>query len=177
MQESSNVADRIEYLKVKSPQEVVRENLPQWNKVELYEKLGIPDTDSITVIKLLDENKMLISLPRVSFWEMMWMFGVNEFKYRLFSVEQTISNTVTLANTVSQGVRPMDSSFLETVKGFLSGMLVRWLLKIGGGFLLSVGLTEGSVTEIAGAVVAIVVGLVISLLQQKKAVLQTPPVA
>lgn len=172
MDENSNVTDRLEYIKVKSPQEVVRENLPQ-----LYEKLGIPDTHSITVIKLLDEGKMLISLPKVSFWEMMWMFGVNEFKYRLFSVEQTISNTVTLAGSINQGVKPMDSSFLETIKGFLSGMLVRWLLKIGGGFLLSVGLTEGSVGQIASAIVAIVVGLVISLIQQKKAVLQTPPVA
>lgn len=168
MDENSNVTDRLEYIKVKSPQEVVRENLPQ-----LYEALRIPK-DGISVIRLLDEDKMLITLPRVSFWEMMWMFGVNEFKYRLFSVEQTISNTVIMAN---QGVKPMDTSFIETIKGFLSGMLVRWLLKIGGGFILSVGITEGSVAQIASAVVAIVVGLLISLIQQKKAVLQTPPVA
>lgn len=175
MDENSNVADRLEYVKVKSPQEVIRENLPQ-----LYEALRIPK-DGISVIRLLDENKMfitlpkmLITLPKVSFWEMMWMFGVNEFKYRLFSVEQTISNTVIMAN---QGVKPMDTSFIETIKGFLSGMLVRWLLKIGGGFILSVGITEGSVAQIASAVVAIVVGLLISLIQQKKAVLQTPPVA
>lgn len=168
MDENSNVTDRLEYIKVKSPQEVVRENLPQ-----LYEALRIPK-DGISVIRLLDEDKMLITLPRVSFWEMMWMFGVNEFKYRLFSVEQTISNTVIMAN---QGVKPMDTSFIETIKGFLSGMLVRWLLKIGGGFILSVGITEGSVAQIASAIVAIVVGLLISLIQQKKAVLQTPPVA
>jgi hypothetical protein len=62
----------------------------------------------------------------------------------------------------------------DYIKNFLTGLIVRWVLKIGCGFLLSVGIQSGTVTEIVGAIVAIVVGLAISLFQQKKAVNTTP---
>jgi len=61
------------------------------------------------------------------------------------------------------------NAMLDTLKNFITGFVTRWILKIGGGFLLSVGVNEGSVTEIVTAVVAIVIGLAISLFQQKKA--------
>jgi hypothetical protein len=55
-------------------------------------------------------------------------------------------------------------------------MVFRWILKIGGGFLLSVGVSESSLAEIVGAVVSIGLGLIISLFQQKKAINTPPPV-
>jgi len=64
---------------------------------------------------------------------------------------------------------------MENIKGFLTGLLVRWILKIGGGFLLSVGISEGSLTEVVAAVLSIIIGLAISLFQHNKAIEQTPP--
>ena len=61
----------------------------------------------------------------------------------------------------------------DTLKNFFGGMVVRWVLKIGGGFLLNLGISEKSVAEVVGAGVAILVGLLISLFQHKKAI-ETP---
>ena len=58
----------------------------------------------------------------------------------------------------------------EDLKPFIVGFLTRWVLKIGGGYFLSVGVSESSVEKIVGSVVAIIVGLIISLKNQKKAI-------
>jgi len=62
-----------------------------------------------------------------------------------------------------------EAKMLDTIKNFLTGFIVRWILKIGGGFLLSVGLDEGSVTKVTSAIVAIIIGLVVSLFQHNEA--------
>ena len=62
-----------------------------------------------------------------------------------------------------------ETKMIDTLKNFIVGFVTRWILKIGGGFLLSVGLASGKVEEIVGAIVSIVVCLLISLFQQKKA--------
>lgn len=66
-----------------------------------------------------------------------------------------------------------NSSLLNEFKGFLTGIATRWVLKIGGGFLLSQGVSEQSTTEIVTALVSIGVGLIISVVQHRKAI-ETP---
>lgn len=63
-----------------------------------------------------------------------------------------------------------EKRIMETIKNFIVGFIFRWVLKIGGGFFLAVGLSEGKVEELIGAIVSIVIGLVISLFQHDKAI-------
>lgn len=65
---------------------------------------------------------------------------------------------------------------MEDIKSFLVPFLVRFLLKVGGGALLTLGVSEGSVTEIATAVVTLVLGFILSKFHYNK-VLNTPPPA
>lgn len=58
-------------------------------------------------------------------------------------------------------------------KGFVIGFVVRWLLVIGGTVFANAGISEDKLTELVGGVLAILVSIVISLLQHKKAV-ETP---
>ena len=67
------------------------------------------------------------------------------------------------------------AKLFETLKGFVTGILVRWVLKLAGGWLIGLGFTEGNITEWVSGVVVFLFGILISLLQQKKAVEQTPP--
>jgi len=60
------------------------------------------------------------------------------------------------------------------IKNYIVGFLVRWIMKIGGGFLLAHGISQNSVNEIVGAIVGILFGLIISLFQHKKAVDEYP---
>jgi ABC-type antimicrobial peptide transport system permease subunit len=58
---------------------------------------------------------------------------------------------------------------METVKSFIVGFIFRWVLKIGGGFFLALGMSEGKIEEIIGAIVSIIIGLIVSLFQHNKA--------
>ena len=61
---------------------------------------------------------------------------------------------------------------MEELKGYIVGIISRWLFKLAGGFLIGWGYTaDSSLLEITG-VVAFVVGIVISFIQHKKAVNQ-----
>jgi len=62
----------------------------------------------------------------------------------------------------------------EDIKNYIVGFIVRWIMKIGGGYLLAHGISQNSVEEIAGAVVGILIGLIISMFQHKKAVSESP---
>jgi hypothetical protein len=62
-----------------------------------------------------------------------------------------------------------EQSMWEDLKNYIVGFLVRWIMKIGGGFLLAHGISQNSVKEIVGAVVGILIGLIISLFQHNKA--------
>jgi len=62
----------------------------------------------------------------------------------------------------------------RAVQGFIVGFIVRWLLVIGGTIFADAGVTEEDIYKIVGGVLAVVVSLVISLLQHKKAVEQQP---
>lgn len=63
---------------------------------------------------------------------------------------------------------------LDELKGYVTGIAVRWVLKIAGGAILQYGISADNITAIITAVVAIVFGILISLFQQKKAVNQEP---
>lgn len=65
----------------------------------------------------------------------------------------------------------------ETLKGFVVGILSRWILKLVGGFLLGLGYTQDSAEALVVGVLSFVVGIVISIFQQKKAVNTPPPTA
>ena len=65
------------------------------------------------------------------------------------------------------------STMLDTIKNFLTGFITRWILKIGGTFLLSAGFSEAELTtkltEIISGFLAIGIGIIISLVQHKTA--------
>lgn len=63
----------------------------------------------------------------------------------------------------------------NAVKGFLVGFIVRWLLMIGGTVFASAGVTEDKLVEMIGGILAIVISLIITLFQHKKAVNQPAP--
>lgn len=62
---------------------------------------------------------------------------------------------------------------MEELKSFLVGFIVKWLLQIGGTFFLTIGVQQQTIEEIVGGLVAIVTGLIVSLIQHKKA-MNTP---
>jgi uncharacterized membrane protein len=64
---------------------------------------------------------------------------------------------------------------MEAIKGFLTGMIVRWVLKIGGTYFLTIGVENSTVETVVAGAVSILIGVVISLFQQKKAVNALPP--
>ena len=66
---------------------------------------------------------------------------------------------------------------MEELKGFLGQMIFRWLLKIIGGYFaihgaLSPDLND-ALSQLAGGIAAIVVGIAISVVQHNQAI-QTP---
>jgi hypothetical protein len=62
---------------------------------------------------------------------------------------------------------------LDQIKQFIVGFIVRWILKIGGAWLATIGIQQGTIEEIVGGLIAIIIGIIISLFQTKKA-LETP---
>lgn len=54
-------------------------------------------------------------------------------------------------------------------------IIARLILKVGGGVLLTLGLTTGEVTEIVGALVAIIGGVIASWYNSKKLIAVEPP--
>jgi|WetSurMetagenome_2_1015567.scaffolds.fasta_scaffold562859_2 hypothetical protein len=67
---------------------------------------------------------------------------------------------------------------MDDLKGFLTQMIFRWLLKIVGGYfaingVLNPDLTD-ALTQLAAGVSAILIGVIISITQHKKALDQVP---
>ena len=56
------------------------------------------------------------------------------------------------------------------IKEFLTGIIVRWILKLGGVWLISIGVDEVTIWGVIGGVVAILIGMIMTLFQTKKAV-------
>ena len=62
---------------------------------------------------------------------------------------------------------------LDELKNFITGFAFRWILKVGGTYLATIGIQSSTVEEIVGGIVAILFGVIVSLFQTKKA-LNTP---
>lgn len=62
---------------------------------------------------------------------------------------------------------------MNEFKGFLAQMILRWLLKIVGGYFAINGTLNPDLTsafsQLAGGIAAILVGIIISVLQHQKA--------
>lgn len=63
----------------------------------------------------------------------------------------------------------------STISKFLVGFIVRWLMKGVGGYLIALGYTQDSAEELLLGVVSFLVGIIISLVQQKQAINTPPP--
>jgi hypothetical protein len=62
----------------------------------------------------------------------------------------------------------------NTIKKFLVAKIVQWILKVGSGVLLTLGITQNSVEEIVGAIVSLLIGILYSLFTHKKVALTNP---
>lgn len=62
----------------------------------------------------------------------------------------------------------------ESAKPYAVNFVVRWLLKVASGPLLLTGWTEDNIALFVGGILSLVVGIIFSLIQNKK-VLFTPP--
>jgi hypothetical protein len=62
---------------------------------------------------------------------------------------------------------------LDEVRNFIVGFLLRWALKIGGTYFATIGIESGTIEQIIGGLASIVLGILVSLFQTKKA-LDTP---
>lgn len=61
---------------------------------------------------------------------------------------------------------------LNSLKGFVVPIIVRWILKVAGTVLVTVGISENSVYEIVFGLVTFIIGIIISLFNHKKAINQ-----
>lgn len=64
--------------------------------------------------------------------------------------------------------------FLKTLQGFVIPIIVRWIFKVAGTTLVTLGVSEASITEIVTGLVLFLIGAIISLFNHKKAVEQEP---
>lgn len=62
----------------------------------------------------------------------------------------------------------------DTIKKFLVAKIVQWILKVGSGVLLTLGISNQSVEEIVAALVSLFFGIVYSLFTHKKVALTNP---
>lgn len=89
---------------------------------------------------------------------------------------QLIGKGIDIINTFIGGksVMTQEVGFLDSVKGQLVTFIVRWIMKVGSGVLGAHGISEGSVTEIVGALIMLLIGVVMSFFGQKKAINTDP---
>lgn len=149
----------------------IKDKLPSWLKDEIrfkeLEKLnGIEKPEILRPEtfweKLQRKSKPIISLL-VGILDLFTKGSATKIQnsiYEIFTDEPAEINFTNKSESSAMG---------KTIKDFIVGFVARWILKIGGGFLLSVGVSEGSVTEIVAAVCSILIGIAVSMFQQKKA--------
>lgn len=64
----------------------------------------------------------------------------------------------------------------KTIKDFIVAKLIQWVLKVGAGVLATLGISNNSVEELIGAIVALILGIIYSLVTHKKLALTDPKV-
>ena len=65
---------------------------------------------------------------------------------------------------------------LEMLKGYFIPILVRWVAKIGGTWLVTAGWGEDDLRMIIGGVLSIIIGIIVSLVNHKSASKKDPNV-
>ena len=68
-----------------------------------------------------------------------------------------------------------ENIMLDNIKSFLVGLIFQSLMKVGGGVLLTVGISSQSWTEIISAIVTIIIGLIAHAVSLNTAVQTAPP--
>ena len=63
---------------------------------------------------------------------------------------------------------------LNLLKSYFVPLIVRWVLKIGGTWLAMAGWGEDDVTKLVGGAVAIIIGVIISLVNKKSDLAKDP---
>lgn len=69
-----------------------------------------------------------------------------------------------------------ETKMWNTIKDFLVAKLVQWVLKVGAGILATLGISNNSIEEIISAIVALILGVIYSLITHKKIALTDPKV-
>lgn len=69
-----------------------------------------------------------------------------------------------------------ETKMWNTIKDFLVAKLVQWILKVGAGVLATLGISNNSIEEIIAAIVALILGVIYSLITHKKIALTDPKV-
>ncbi|MEW6508851.1 MAG: hypothetical protein AB1432_14010 [Bacteroidota bacterium] len=67
-----------------------------------------------------------------------------------------------------------ETKMWNTIKDFLVAKLVQWVLKVGAGVLVTLGISNNSIEEIIGASVSLILGVIYSLITHKKIALTDP---
>ena len=65
-------------------------------------------------------------------------------------------------------------NLLNLLKSYFVPLIVRWVLKIGGTWLAMAGWGEDDVTKLVGGAVAIIIGVIISLVNKKSDLAKDP---
>ena len=67
------------------------------------------------------------------------------------------------------------TDLLKLLKVYFVPLIVRWVLKIAGTYFAMAGFTENDVLKLVGGIVAVIIGIITSLIN-KKSDLDAPPV-
>jgi|GEM_PF-3201254 len=152
----------------------IRDKLPSWLKGEMKEVVPIDIMEKPEVIKpetffqrLKRKYHSVIDLA-VGIVDLFTKGAASKIEN---SIDAILTDDTENKNIISN--KNGDVTMLDTIQNFIVGMIFRWIMKIGGTFLVSAGFSSADLTqkltEIIGGFVAIGIGIVVSLFQHKKA--------
>lgn len=115
--------------------------------------------EKLELITIPEDPKQEIIVEEPGIVSLYWLRLREKLKYQISSYQK--------------GEAPMEPT--PSVSKIITTILIRLVLKVGGGAVLALGLSTGDVTEIVVAVVTIVGGFIASWFNSKKLVAAEPP--
>ncbi|MFZ4620974.1 MAG: hypothetical protein ACOYNS_10465 [Bacteroidota bacterium] len=115
--------------------------------------------EKLELISVPEAPKQEIVVEEPGIFMLYWLRLREKLKYQISSYQK--------------GEAPMESNTDFTK--IITTILIRLVLKVGGGAILALGLSTGDVTEIVVAVVGIVGGFIASWFNSKKLLATEPP--